>query len=117
MNIAITLQHLFPDSTPRVDWLVVDDGSGQRISEWNLADPQPTHEQLNAVWAAANSANEWSLVREKRAILLDGSDWTQLPDVPMSDEKRAEWATYRQDLRDITTQANPATVSWPTPPE
>jgi len=115
MNIAITLQHLFPNSIDRVDWSVVDDGDGQRISEWNLADPQPTPEQLNAVWEAANSANEWSLVRGKRSILLNSSDWTQLPDVPMSDEKRAEWVTYRQALRDITTQPD-WSVSWPYEP-
>ena len=117
MNIAITLQHLFPDSTPRVDWSVVDDGDGQVIAEWNLPDAQPTNEQLNTAWADANSAHEWGLVRDKRSVLLDSSDWTQLPDVPMSDEKISEWGAYRQDLRDITTQANPATVSWPTPPE
>ena len=115
MNIAITLQHLFPDSTPRVDWLVVDDGSGQRIAEWNLADPQPTPEQLNTAWPDANSSNEWGLVREKRAILLDNSDWTQLSDVPLSDEKKAEWVIYRQDLRDITTQPE-GSVSWPVEP-
>ena len=112
MNIAITLQHLFPDSTPRVDWLVVDDGSGQRIAEWNLADPQPTSEQLNVAWSAVNSSNEWGLVRE---ILLDNSDWTQLPDVPLSDEKKAEWVSYRQALRDITTQPE-GSVSWPVEP-
>ena len=117
MNIAITLQHLFPDSIDRVDWSVVDDGDGQKIAEWNLPDTQPTPEQLNTAWTAANSANEWDLVRGKRSILLGSSDWTQLPDVPMPDEKISEWGTYRQDLRDITTQANPATVSWPTPPE
>ena len=115
MNIAITLQHLFPDSVPRVDWLVVDDGSGQRIAEWNLPDAQPTNEQLNTAWTDANSAHEWGLVREKRAILLDNSDWTQLPDVPLSDEKKAEWVTYRQDLRDITTQPE-GSVSWPVEP-
>ena len=115
MNIAITLQHLFPDSTPRVDWLVVDDGSGPVIAEWNLPDTQPTQTQLNAAWSAANSSNEWGFVREKRAILLDNSDWTQLSDVPLSDEKKAEWVTYRQDLRDITTQPE-GSVSWPVEP-
>ena len=117
MNIAITLQHLFPDSTPRVDWLVVDDGSGPVIAEWNLPETQPTQTQLNAAWSAANSANEWGLVREKRALLLNNSDWTQLEDVPLTTEKKESWRTYRQSLRDITTQANPATVSWPTQPE
>ena len=115
MNIAITLQYLFPDSIPRVDCLVVDDGSGQRIAEWNLVDPQPSSEQLNAAWLAANSSNEWGLVREKRAILLDNSDWTQLSDVPLSDEKKAEWVSYRQALRDITTQPE-GSVSWPVEP-
>ena len=115
MNIAITLQHLFPDSVPRVDWLVVDDGSGQRIAEWNLPDAQPTNEQLNTAWTDANSAHEWGLVREKRAILLDNSDWTQLSDVSLSDEKKAEWVSYRQALRDITTQPE-GSVSWPVEP-
>ena len=32
MNIAITLQHLFPDSIDRVDWSVVYDGEGQSIA-------------------------------------------------------------------------------------
>ena len=29
-------------------------------------------------------------------------DWTQAPDSPLSDTKKAEWATYRQALRDLT---------------
>ena len=115
MNIAITLQHLFPDSIDRVDWSVVDDGDGPFIAEWNLPDAQPTPEQLNAAWLAASSTHEWGLVREKRTILLDNSDWTQLPDVPMSDEKRGEWVTYRQALRDITSQPE-GSVSWPYEP-
>ena len=117
MNIAITLQHLFPDSTPRVDWLVVDDGSGPVIAEWNLPETQPTQTQLNAAWSAANSGNLWSLARGIRKPLLEASDWTQLEDVPLTTEQKESWRTYRQSLRDITTQANPATVSWPTPPE
>ena len=115
MNIAITLQHLFPDSTPRVDWLVVDDGSGPVLAEWNLPDTQPTQTQLNAAWSAANSEHEWNIVRGKRAILLDSSDWTQLSDVPLSDEKKAEWVSYRQALRDITAQPE-GSVSWPVEP-
>ena len=29
-------------------------------------------------------------------------DWTQAPDSPLSEEKKKEWATYRQKLRDLT---------------
>lgn len=50
-------------------------------------------------------------VRAQRDALLRESDWTQLPDVPVD---RQAWATYRQALRDITSQPGfPATVTWP----
>ena len=56
-------------------------------------------------------------VRASRASLLEKSDWTQLPNGPLTAEKQAEWQTYRQALRDITTQSGyPYTVSWPTKP-
>jgi len=55
-------------------------------------------------------------VRVRRAALLQASDWTQLPDVPL--ETRAAWADYRQALRDITEQPGfPDNIEWPVPPE
>lgn len=54
-------------------------------------------------------------VLQKRQILLSGSDWTQLPDVPL--ETKSAWATYRQALRDITNQPGfPESVLWPNQP-
>lgn len=54
-------------------------------------------------------------VRDSRQILLSASDWTQLPDAPLTDAKRQAWSTYRQALRDITAQAGfPWNVTWPT---
>ena len=51
----------------------------------------------------------------KRANLLSSSDWTQLPDVPLG--TKAEWATYRQALRDITAQPGyPLEIVWPVAP-
>jgi hypothetical protein len=41
-------------------------------------------------------------IREKRNGLLFASDWTQTLDAPLTAEKKAEWAAYRQQLRDIT---------------
>jgi len=38
---------------------------------------------------------------------LKNSDWTQANDSPLSDTKKAEWATYRQALRDLTKTATP----------
>lgn len=51
----------------------------------------------------------------KRNRLLQQSDWTQLPDVPLV--TKDAWTTYRQALRDITTQPGfPLDVVWPIPP-
>ena len=53
-------------------------------------------------------------VREDRDQKLKDSDWTQAADVPVD---TAAWATYRQALRDITTQEGfPNSVVWPTEP-
>ena len=55
--------------------------------------------------------------RIHRNDLLAMSDWTQLPDVALTAAKVAEWATYRQALRDLDVDGiDPADVDWPTPP-
>lgn len=41
----------------------------------------------------------------KRNALLQESDWTQLPDVDLSSSQKAQWATYRQELRNMTDNA------------
>jgi len=59
-------------------------------------------------------ATQWPIVKNQRDVLLLESDWTQLPDVLLSD--KAAWVTYRQELRDITKQADPFNIVWPIPP-
>jgi hypothetical protein len=55
--------------------------------------------------------------RVKRDELLKLSDWTQVSDCSLSDEKKAEWLEYRQALRDITTQDTwPNYPVWPIAP-
>ena len=39
--------------------------------------------------------------RKARNDSLTATDWTQLPDAPLSAEKVAEYKTYRQTLRDL----------------
>ena len=55
-----------------------------------------------------------SFAKAKRDALLAKTDWTQSADSPLSDAKKAEWATYRQALRDLPTSENPN--EFPTPP-
>lgn len=54
----------------------------------------------------------------QRNELLYASDWTQIPNNPLTAEKQQEWAVYRQELRDITIQAGyPFNIVWPVQPE
>jgi hypothetical protein len=56
-------------------------------------------------------------VRAIRNDLLKASDWTQIPDSPLGDAKKAEWSTYRQLLRDVPGQPGfPDEITWPDEP-
>ncbi len=57
-------------------------------------------------------------VRGRRDGLLSETDYTQMPDSPLTDDCKLAFAAYRQSLRDITAQTGfPAEVSWPVMPE
>jgi hypothetical protein len=58
----------------------------------------------------------WETIRNERNRLLQESDWTQLPDSPLTLEKKSEWEMYRQELRDVTNQTDPKNIIWPTKP-
>jgi len=56
----------------------------------------------------------WSDLRNGRNFLLQGCDWTQVPDAPVD---AAAWAVYRQQLRDLPANTtDPRNVVWPEPP-
>jgi Phage tail assembly chaperone protein len=72
----------------------------------------PDTQKMNQFYAF-----EYQAIRQQRNDLLYKSDWTQLPGGPLSDEKKAEWATYRQQLRDLVIEGScPLNFVWPTPP-
>lgn len=57
--------------------------------------------------------------RAKRNKLLTASDWTQMNDSPLNNEMKTAWATYRQELRDVTDLANWPNIAeddWPIEP-
>ena len=58
--------------------------------------------------------NQWFIIRQTRNELLAECDWTQLADV--SAETKSIWSEYRQSLRDITSQTNPFSITWPVKP-
>ena len=68
------------------------------------------------VWALQQLAQDTASgnVRGYRDRLLTASDWTQVADAPVD---KTAWATYRQALRDVTSQAGfPWEVVWPEQP-
>lgn len=69
---------------------------------------------LIAEYRAIQILNE---IRDLRNRLLLESDWTDLPNSPLSETKKQEWLDYRQELRDITLQSGfPDNIIWPVKP-
>ena len=55
----------------------------------------------------------------KRNVLLNQSDWTQIPDInnTLEEDVKILWKEYRQKLRDITDQSEwPLNIEWPKAP-
>ena len=73
--------------------------------------------QAEAAYKAAKDAEQAKSVRASRDSKLAESDWRVIKAVEMSTALPAEWATYRQALRDVTAQAGfPWTITWPDAP-
>jgi hypothetical protein len=78
---------------------------------WSLYSSLPTEEEQDAMTASNN--------RLKRNQLLMESDWTQMPDSPLTDEAKTSWATYRSSLRSLPEHENWPSLEdadWPTKP-
>jgi hypothetical protein len=79
-----------------------------------FTDGETTAAEQESAYKAAKNAEQAKSVRDSRNTKLIESDWTQVADAPVD---KAAWATYRQALRDITSQAGfPWTIDWPTIP-
>jgi hypothetical protein len=75
-------------------------------------------DEEEAVALAKKPAQAMERLRIERDALLVSSDWTQSPDSPLTDEVKASWTTYRQELRDLpASTADPANPTWPGAPE
>lgn len=62
-----------------------------------------------------------TMIRFRRDAELRDTDWTQTLDAPLTAEKKQQWAQYRQQLRDMTSQypeLNETTeINWPQRPQ
>ena len=71
---SICLQYLYQNADPAKAWILQDDsdGKGIYIAKWNLPDPKPTKDQLQAVETAAVT---WYKNREAEK-LADIENWS-----------------------------------------
>ncbi len=109
MNIERAIQQCRPGE----QWIL--QGNSYDGLTWLDKTSKPTLKQLQTAWNKIENDVKWELVRAKRSSLLQQSDWTDLPNTPISN--KPEWISYRQQLRDITDVFNnPEDVVWPTAP-
>jgi hypothetical protein len=77
-------------------------------------EPAKTAAEQEAEYKASKDAEQAKNVRTQRTEKLAASDWTQLTDAPINS---SVWASYRQQLRDVTAQAGfPWEINWPVAP-
>ena len=70
-------------------------------------DPAKVQAKLDAQWAS---------VRAQQRQKLYESDWT-CSVTDYEPPNKADWVTYRAQLRDVTSQADPFAIVWPVAPE
>ena len=94
-------------------------GEFANIKNWCLVRPEWKYTDAGGFFDPVDYTEVWTKgMREARNQKLAESDWTQsATDSTLSSDKKTEWATYRQALRDLpantTDLANPP---WPTKP-
>jgi len=90
--------------------------------EWlDSSQTKPTETEVNSKISSLDSAEAMRLLRIERDTRIAKTDWRASSDLTLSDA----WKTYRQALRDITTQTpklgsdyqlDLTSVTWPTEP-
>jgi hypothetical protein len=97
----------FADIKPYVDT------SNTKLDLGVVAGTNPEYENTPA-WTVEEKTN---FVRGFRNEWLQRSDWTVGNDSPLSDEQKAAWTAYRQELRDMMNVVSIDDVVIPTPPD
>ena len=72
----------------------------EKFTEYRIGQENDLERALAAEFAKTAIIN-WNKVILIRNFLLMDSDWTQLGDVQLTTEQKAQWVTYRQKLRDL----------------
>ena len=105
---------------PGAEWVLR--GTQYSGLEWlDSSQTKPTETEVNSKISELDNAEPMRLLRIERDIRIAKTDWRASSDLTLSDA----WKTYRQALRDITTQTpklnsdyelDLTSITWPTEP-
>jgi len=92
----------------------------QAVADFN-DEKKILQDELDAIEAARDYWEELRVLRNQR---LSDCDWTQMSDVPFTEEQKISWKNYRQLLRDLPESitdpkqlvVNPTDSNWPIKP-
>lgn len=112
-----TLQRYISDNSGSGTFLIKDSGSGNYIATWDVDIAQPTNGQLSTIATILADDKATTSERAWRNSELQLSDWTQILDSPVGVQAQADWANYRQALRDMPSLSGfPNSHTRPTAP-
>ena len=105
---------------PEAEWTLR--GSDYTGLTWlDSSQTKPTETEINSKISELDNAEAMRLLRIERDVRIAKTDWRASADLTLTDA----WKTYRQALRDITTQTpklgsdyklDLTSVTWPTEP-
>ena len=105
---------------PGAEWVL--EGEDYSGLEWlDSSQTKPTETEVNSKISELDNAEPMRLLRIERDTRIAKTDWRASSDLTLADA----WKTYRQALRDITTQTpklnsdyelDLTSITWPTEP-
>ena len=121
------MTHALQVLAPGAEWTIKDEDYST-LTWHNDNFVKPSLEECQAKIAELDAAEPMRQIREHRDKLLSDCDWVVVRAHDTNTPVPADWASYRQSLRDFPA-TNPSyeidpmknhikywTISWPTPP-
>lgn len=113
---AVTLAEYDVYEVVATEQPIYDDTAYKIEQSIELVDGVWTQTWVLVEHTAEDIDRQWANIRSERNQYLAKCDWTQLSDAPLTNTETANWGSYRQSLRDITTQSDPFNINWPVAP-
>ena len=114
------ITHALAALKPGAEWSCTGD-TYTGITWLDSSQTKPTETEINSKISSLDAAEPMRLLRIERDTRIAKTDWRASSDLTLADA----WKTYRQALRDITTQTpklasdyqlDLTSVTWPTEP-